>query len=61
MPSTSTKVIVNCDICGDEMHHQVNGAACFPCNNFIPADLFYRYAEHITLKIEKEEGSANAN
>lgn len=61
MSSTRTKVIVKCDICGDEMHHQVNGAACFPCQNFIPADLFYRYAEHITLEIENEEGSANAN
>lgn len=49
MPSTSRKVVVRCDICGDEMHHQVNGAACFPCQNFIPADLFYRYAEHVTL------------
>ena len=58
MPNTSTTVLVNCDICGDEMREQASGFACFPCKNFIPSEQLYRYAEHVTIE-HKEADSGN--
>ena len=59
MPDTSTTVVVECDICGDDMREQASGFACFPCKNFIPSDQLYRYAEHITITEHKEADNAN--
>ena len=50
MPSTSTAVLVNCDICGDEMREQASGFACFPCKNFIPREQIHRYAAHVWIE-----------
>lgn len=52
MPDTSTKVIVNCDICGDAMSEQAAGFACFPCKNFIPEGQLYRYAAHVFIQCD---------
>ena len=59
MPATSTTVLVNCDICGDEMTPQKDGAfICWRDKNRIPADQLYRYAEHVTIE-HKEADSGN--
>ena len=67
MPDTSTKVIVNCDICGDPMKYtegvddkrtDLGVYACFPCKHMIWESELYRYAEHVTIK-HKEADSGN--
>jgi hypothetical protein len=59
MPNTSTKVLVNCDICCDQMTKQAEGWACWPCKNFIPEEQLHRYAEHVTIERSKEAESGN--
>lgn len=59
MPNTSTKILVECDICGDAMREQATGFACFPCKHFIPSEQLYRYAEHVTIERIKEAESGN--
>ena len=61
MPDASRKVVVNCDICGDEMREQASGFACFPCKNFIPSDQLYRYAEHVTVELDYEQEADSGN
>ena len=51
MPHDTRKVTVLCDICGDEMQEQSDGAyVCWRDQHRIPADKLYRYAEHITVE-----------
>ena len=58
MSSTSTTVLVNCDICTEEMTKQGESYVCWPCKNFIPSEQLYRYAEHVTIE-HKEADSGN--
>ena len=49
MSSTRT-IVVNCDICGDEMQPQHDESyVCWRDQSRIPAEQLYRYAEHITV------------
>ena len=51
MTTAKTTALVNCDICGDEMSEQSDGAfVCWRDQHRIPADQLYRYAEHITVE-----------
>ena len=62
MPDTSRKVVCLCDICGDEMQLQPDESyVCWEHNNRIPSDQLYRYAEHITVELDYEQGADNAN
>lgn len=56
MTTTSTKVIVRCDVCGDEMSLQSDESyVCWRDQHRIPADKLYRYAEHITVNNDHEQ------
>jgi hypothetical protein len=60
MSDTSTKVIVNCDICGDAMQRQGDESyVCWRDQHRIPADQLYRYAEHVTIERSREADNAN--
>ena len=60
MSSTSTKVVCLCDICGDEMSEQSDGAfVCWRDSHRIPSDQLYRYAENITLYMTEVADNGN--
>jgi uncharacterized circularly permuted ATP-grasp superfamily protein len=62
MSSTNIKVVCLCDICGDEMSEQSDGAfVCWHDSYRIPSDQLYRYAEHITLHQTETEVANNGN